>query len=411
MRCVHALVLQAAVCLGAGAASTADGARASVSVLANGRTRSNLSNLQLRGGGLLVKGTPLPWEESLQWLSYVREHGVMQFIHTYNQRKDRSNEKLLWGEELEYPILKLDRTAKTVKLSLRGEELLDTLRAREEQSGRSDNRKEASAWHPEYGSWMVEGTPRMPFGGFVRDLRRVELSMRLRRRRLLAALKDDEIAPSVTAFPLMGMPDTTDPPSAPNGPVATSEYCGDELINPHPRFATLTGNIRKRRGRRVHIKVPLFIDDKTDERLEREAAPTGEDELYMSGLPDVVRKRKHTIEMDAMCFGMGMCCLQVRICRRVHTGTCACTPTHTREQKRLYPYMHTCIHAYMHTCIHAYMHTCCMQRTCTHTRDAHVETFQLQDDICRRHYYIMSAAFQISSRRRLKISCRRRFKI
>lgn len=108
----------------------------------------------------------------------------MQFIHTYNQRKDRSNEKLLWGEELEYPILKVDRKAKTVKLSLRGEELLDTLRAREEQSGRSDNRKEASAWHPEYGSWMVEGTPRMPFGGFVRDLRRVELSMRLRRRQV-----------------------------------------------------------------------------------------------------------------------------------------------------------------------------------------------------------------------------------
>ena len=43
-----------------------------------------------------------------QWLSYVREHGVLQFIHTYNQRKERSNEKLLWGEELEYPILKID---------------------------------------------------------------------------------------------------------------------------------------------------------------------------------------------------------------------------------------------------------------------------------------------------------------
>jgi len=359
MRCVYALVLQAVVCLGAGAASTADGARASFSVLANGRTRSNLSNLHLRGGGLLVKGTPLPWEESLQWLSYVREHGVMQFIHTYNQRKDRSNEKLLWGEELEYPILKLDRTAKTVKLSLRGEEVLDTLRAREEQSGRSDNRKEASAWHPEYGSWMVEGTPRMPFGGFVRDLRRVELSMRLRRRRLLAALKDDEIAPSVTAFPLMGMPDTTDPPTAPNGPVATSEYCGDELINPHPRFATLTGNIRKRRGRKVHIKVPLFIDEKTDERLAREAVPTGEDELYMSGLPGVIRKRKHTIEMDAMCFGMGMCCLQVRVevartPAPAHTGTCA----HRHLRTPAPAHTGTCAHRHLHTPAPAHTGTC-----------------------------------------------------
>jgi hypothetical protein len=57
-------------------------------------------------------------------------------------------------------------------------QVLEHLRTKEEESGRSDNRKEACAWHPEYGAWMVEGTPRLPFGGFVRDLRRVELSMR-----------------------------------------------------------------------------------------------------------------------------------------------------------------------------------------------------------------------------------------
>jgi len=297
------------VVLSVGSLLTANATRSSFSLLADGRRRQGA--LRLRGGGLLVKGTPLAWEDSLQWLSYVREHGVLQFIHTFNQRKERSNEKLLWGEELEYPILKIDKNEKTVKLSLRGDEVLETLRHREEESGRSDNRKEASAWHPEYGSWMVEGTPRMPFGGFVRDLRRVELSMRLRRRRLIAALEDDEIAPSVTAFPLMGLPDTTHPPSTTNGFVAQSEFCSDELINPHPRFATLTANIRKRRGRKVHIKVPLYIDTKTEERLLTEKMANGDDDLYMSGLPDVMCKRKHTIEMDSMCFGMGMCCLQV----------------------------------------------------------------------------------------------------
>ena len=198
-----------------------------------------------------------------------------------------------------------------MKLSLRGHQVLETLRMREETSGRSDNRKEASAWHPEYGSWMVEGTPRMPFGGFVRDLRRVELSMRLRRRRLLAALQPDEIAPTVTAFPLMGLPDTTDPPAQVMGPAAMSEFASDDLINPHPRFATLTGNIRKRRGRKVHIKVPMFIDTNTTARLLECPVPGGEQELYMSGLPNETRRRDHTIEMDAMCFGMGMCCLQV----------------------------------------------------------------------------------------------------
>jgi glutamate--cysteine ligase catalytic subunit len=96
----------------------------------------------------------------------------------------------------------------------------------------------------------------MPFGGFVRDLRRVELSMRLRRRRLLAALAQDEIAPSVTAFPLMGVADTTVPATDANGPVAASSYCSDALINPHPRFATLTSNIRKRRGSKVLSSPP-----------------------------------------------------------------------------------------------------------------------------------------------------------
>jgi hypothetical protein len=81
----------------------------------------------------------------------------------------------------------VDHENKTVKLCLRGAEVLENLRNKEELHGRSDNRKEACAWHPEYGSWMVEGTPRMPFGGFVRDLRRVELSMRLRRQRFVHA--------------------------------------------------------------------------------------------------------------------------------------------------------------------------------------------------------------------------------
>ena len=53
----------------------------------------------------------------------------------------------------------------------------------------------------------------------------------------------------------------------------------------HPRFATLTANIRKRRGRKVNIKVPLYIDTHTDERLQKENMPNGDDDLYMSGLP------------------------------------------------------------------------------------------------------------------------------
>ena len=47
--------------------------------------------------GFLDDGTPLAWKDSLQYLDYVRRHGVKQFISTYNKVKDRKNDKLLWG--------------------------------------------------------------------------------------------------------------------------------------------------------------------------------------------------------------------------------------------------------------------------------------------------------------------------
>lgn len=68
----------------------------------------------------------------------------------------------------------------------------------------------------------------------------------------------------------------------------------DYIINPHPRFAALTRNIRERRGKKVDIRVPLFRDINTPEFQ-------GDSE---KGEPPM-------IDMDAMAFGMGMCCLQV----------------------------------------------------------------------------------------------------
>jgi glutamate--cysteine ligase catalytic subunit len=65
------------------------------------------------------------------------------------------------------------------------------------------------------------------------------------------------------------------------------------MASPHPRFLGLAQSIRERRGEKVNIQVPLFIDSKTS--LE----PT-ESNPY-SGM----------IYMDAMHFGMGCCCLQL----------------------------------------------------------------------------------------------------
>lgn len=63
-----------------------------------------------------------------------------------------------------------------------------------------DHRHEAEGctWHPEYGAWMVESTPSRPYTGYAADLLRIERNMVIRRRRLLSALRDNEIAPTVS---------------------------------------------------------------------------------------------------------------------------------------------------------------------------------------------------------------------
>ena len=45
--------------------------------------------------------------------------------------KDRKNDKLLWGDEIEYMILKFDHSKKKVYIALRAKEVIGTLEAEE----------------------------------------------------------------------------------------------------------------------------------------------------------------------------------------------------------------------------------------------------------------------------------------
>ena len=64
----------------------------------------------------------------------------------------------------------------------------------------------------------------------------------------------------------------------------------DGVITPLPRFHALTRNIRERRSAKVDIRIPRLRDVRT---------PTDE--------------AARDIHMDAMAYGMGCCCLQVRV--------------------------------------------------------------------------------------------------
>ncbi|CAJ1351566.1 unnamed protein product [Effrenium voratum] len=236
--------------------------------------------------GLLKVGTPLHWKDSLEHCNYVRHHGVLQFIATFRRLRHLENDRLFYGDEIEYSLLKVEKSGKRVFLSLRGPEAMESLRGSEQDI----HAFRGCTWHQEYGSWMLEGTPSLPYGGYTMSLASVEQNMRLRRGRLLSALKQDEIAPTLVTFPLMGVSDFVRPAAPPGGEASQSDFVPDACINPHPRFGTLTGNIRRRRGSKVDIRVPLFKDEKT---------------------PEFATEEKPMVHMDCMAFGMGCCCLQV----------------------------------------------------------------------------------------------------
>lgn len=85
-----------------------------------------------------------------------------------------------------------------------------------------------------------------------------------------------------------------------SNPFSNSKYINDSIINTHPRFGTLTRNIRARRGSLVSIQVPIYKDINT---------------IY-TGDPN-----PGFIDMDAMVFGMGCCALQITL------GTCTLNST------------------------------------------------------------------------------------
>ena len=221
--------------------------------------------------------TPLKWDEAKPYIKYVREHGVEQFLRQYQKTKHVVCRDFKWGDEIEVGILKKDEQTGHYDLSCRSYELREELNS--EQCPHEDKSKWCE-YQPEYGSWMIESIPSRPFNGGTIDLLDVEKNMRIRRERLIDKLGANEIIPYLSNFPMLGVPGYGHT-NQPRGPIANSKYISDYIINPHPRFGTLTRNIRMRRGENVNITCRKSEDGSKN------------------------------IHMDAMAFGMGCNCLQI----------------------------------------------------------------------------------------------------
>ncbi|KAM4772254.1 glutamate--cysteine ligase catalytic subunit [Rhinophrynus dorsalis] len=252
--------------------------------------------------GLLSLGSPLSWEETKKYADHIRRHGILQFLNIYHKVKERQKDVLKWGDEVEYILVSFDHVNQKVRLLLKGEEMLDALQDR----GERINPNHPTLWRPEYGSYMIEGTPGQPYGGTMSEFNTVEDNMRKRRQEASSLLSGNNSICTITSFPRLGCPGFTLPEYLPT-PVeqgaSKSLFFPDEAINKHPRFSTLTRNIRHRRGEKVAINVPIFKDQNTPSPfIERFPNDSGDDAT--AAKPD-------HIYMDAMGFGMGNCCLQV----------------------------------------------------------------------------------------------------
>jgi len=245
--------------------------------------------------GLLSEGSPLTWEETKKWAEHVKKNGIQQFINLYQKLQTREGDCLKWGDEIEYIIVHFDHDAKKATVALRAHEVLPILRQAENDSPETAK----SLWRPEYASYMVEGTPGQPYGALPAHLNIVESNMKSRRKEAQLQLPPNEIVLSITNFPRLGCPNFTFPEYNPDPETSVSKswfFPDQAIFSDHPRFKTLTRNIRSRRGSKIDIQIPLFKDKKT---------PTP---FVEPGIPE---QKPDNIYLDAMGFGMGMCCLQV----------------------------------------------------------------------------------------------------
>lgn len=264
--------------------------------------------------GLLSLGTPLSWDDAKPYIDHVRHHGITQFLNIWDRLKDRHGDELLWGDEVEYMVVSLDAESKTAVLSLRQTEILAKLQpATSEIDAHTDNSISVPTFHPEYGRYMLESTPGSPYTGSLRDLLSVESNMRYRRSLARKHLKPNEIPITFTSFPRLGAPGVfTEPYYDPvNATSSHSLFLPEEITNPHARFPTLTANIRRRRGSKVAINLPIFVDADVPRPFkdftipwERNIYPEDQEAKNGAALDD-------HIYLDAMGFGMGCCCLQL----------------------------------------------------------------------------------------------------
>merc|ERR1719230_85536 len=108
----------------------------------------------------------------MAFLKYVRDHGLEQFLAILERCGSTEGDPFKWGDEVEHQIFSLTGnladSARTAKVALRSPEILAALKQKEAEALEAGAAPEETCeWVPEYGRWMVESTPGVPYKGLV----------------------------------------------------------------------------------------------------------------------------------------------------------------------------------------------------------------------------------------------------
>ena len=100
----------------------------------------------------------------------VQEKAADQLIRILSAAKTKTSYPPLWGDEIEYAIVRIDHEQTQATLSLKQSFCLEKL----------NQKNHDSEYSAEFAKYMVEGMPSMPYGADIEDMLKVEESMKNR---------------------------------------------------------------------------------------------------------------------------------------------------------------------------------------------------------------------------------------
>ncbi|UJR24145.1 hypothetical protein I4U23_027111 [Adineta vaga] len=256
--------------------------------------------------GVLSTGRPLDWKEIVQVRSILKEHALNDLIHILNQHSQRKNDEFLWGDEIEYSLIRFDHENKRVQLLLKSDEILTKFNENIHQQN------SPVEFHSEDCNFVIEGIPSNPYSSYLSSYHNVETNMKLRRQVVQNNLNKDEFILTISAFPRLGCVGCTYPEYK-SDPLNSFEYsltCSDHYKTPnYPRTMFLNKNVIERRQSKVSVNVPIMKDKNTAEPFEDDFSCYGIDnwQKYVE-----TREQNH-IHLDSSSIGWGCCCLQVTL--------------------------------------------------------------------------------------------------